>query len=98
MPSILIPPDTPPPLPSSAKDDGQLALWNSPDLPDVELTPHILIQLEDDIERARMREAYWISAVVHLALVIFLFMSPHMFPGIKGVVLLSPRTSCATSS
>ena len=91
MPSILIPPDTPPPLPSSPKDDGQLALWNSPDLPDVELTPHILIQLEDDIERARMREAYWISAVVHLALVIFLFMSPKMFPGIQGVVLISPQ-------
>src|SRR5271165_2450902 len=91
MPSILIPPDTPPPLPSSSKDDGQLALWNSSDLQDIELTPHILIQLQDDIERARMREAYWISAVVHLALVIFLFMSPQMFPGIKGVVLLSPQ-------
>ncbi len=91
MPSILIPPDTPPPLPSSPKDDGQLALWNSPDLPDVELTPHILIQLEDDIERARMREAYWISAVVHLALVIFLFMSPKMFPDIQGQLLISPQ-------
>ncbi len=54
------------------------------DLPDVELTPHILIQLEDDIERSRMREAYWISVVVHLALVIFLFMSPKMFPDIQG--------------
>src|SRR3974390_997471 len=91
MASILIPPDTPPPLPSVSKDDGQLALWNTADIPDVELTPHILIQLQDDIERARMREAYWISAVVHLGLVIFLFMSPHMFPGIKGVVLLSPQ-------
>ena len=91
MPSILIPPDTPPPLPSNLKDDSQPALWNSSDLQDIELTPHILIQLQDDIERARMREAYWISAVVHLALVIFLFMSPQMFPGIKGVVLLSPQ-------
>ena len=90
MPSILIPPDTPTPIPSSPKDEGQLALWNSADLPDPELTPHILIQLEDDIERSRMREAFWISVVVHLALVIFLFMSPKMFPGIKGVALLSP--------
>src|SRR3974390_1570153 len=91
MPSILIPPDSSPPLPSHSKDDGQLALWNSSNLQDIDLTPHILIQLQDDIERARMREAYWISAVVHLGLVIFLFMSPHMFPGIKGVVLLSPQ-------
>src|SRR5271166_3218738 len=88
MSSILIPPDTPPPLPS-AKEDGQLALWSS-DLPDIDLTPHILIQLQDDIERSQVREAYWISVVVHMALVIFLVMSPKVFPGIKGVVLLSP--------
>src|SRR5271167_72624 len=91
MPSILIPSDTPPPLPSNSKDEGQLALWSGSELSDIDLTPHILIQLQDDIERARMREAYWISAVVHLALVIFLFMSPKMFPGIRGVVLISPQ-------
>src|SRR5271167_4592234 len=91
MPSILIPPDTPPQLPSNPKDDGQLALWGGSDVPDVDLTPHILIQLQDDIERSRMREAFWISVVVHMALVIFLVMSPKMFPGIKGVVLLSPQ-------
>ena len=90
MSSILIPPDTPPPLPSNAKEDGQLALWGSSDPPDIDLTPHILIQLQDDIERSQVREAYWISVVVHMALVIFLVMSPKVFPGIKGVVLLSP--------
>src|SRR5271165_1668313 len=91
MPSILIPPDTPPPPPFNSKEDGQLALWSSSDLPDIDLTPHILIQLQDDIERSRMREASWISVVVHMAVVILLVMSPKIFPGIKGVVLISPE-------
>jgi len=89
MPSILIPPDTPAP-PSTPKDEGQFALWANAELNESDLTPHVLIQLEDDIERSRMREAFWISVVVHMALVIFLLMSPKMFPGIKGVMLLSP--------
>jgi TonB family protein len=88
MPSILIPPDTPTPLPP--KEEGQFAQWASAELNESDLTPHILIQLEDDVERSRMREAFWISVIVHLALVIFLVMSPKMFPGIKGVALLSP--------
>ena len=88
MPSILIPPDTPTPLPP--KEEGQFSLWASAELNESDLTPHILIQLQDDIERSRMREAFWISVVVHMAIVIFLVMSPKMFPGIKGVMLLSP--------
>ena len=90
MPSILIPPDTPTPLPSNSKDNGQFALWAGAELNESDLTPHILIQLEDDIERSRMREAFWISVVVHMAIVIFLVMTPKIFPGVKGVVLLSP--------
>jgi TonB family protein len=50
----------------------------------------VLIQLEDELELSRTREAFWISVVVHMALVIFLFMSPKIFPGTKGIVLLSP--------
>jgi len=88
MPSILIPPDTPTPPPPQA--EGQFALWAAAELNESDLTPHILIQLQDDIERSRMREAFWISVVVHMALVIFLVMTPKIFPGVKGVVLLSP--------
>ena len=62
----------------------------APSLTTSDLTPTSLIQLEDDIERSRMREAFWISVVVHMVVVIFLFMTPKMFPGVKGVVLLSP--------
>src|SRR5271166_5965836 len=90
MPSILIPPDTPTPPSPKAKEPSQFELWASAELNESDLTPHILIQLEDDIERSRMREAFWISVVVHMAIVIFLVMTPKMFPGVKGVVLLSP--------
>ncbi len=34
--------------------------------------PHLLIQLQDDLERSRRREAAWISIVVHLVLVILI--------------------------
>src|SRR5271166_2068975 len=90
MPSILIPPDKPTPLRSDPEEDRQLALWANNGSLDVALLPHLLLQLEDDLERSLLREAYWISVVVHIALVIFLLMSPKMFPGIKGVTLLSP--------
>jgi TonB family protein len=87
MASILTPPDRPTPLPP--REDGQLALWEGGTLLDAELTPHLLIQLEDDLERSRMREAAWISVVVHLMVVIFLLMSPKLFPAM-GVVLTTP--------
>ncbi len=57
-----------------ARDGGEL-----------DLTPHLLMQLEDDLERSRMREAFWISVVVHLMVVILLALSPKIFPGMKGV-------------
>jgi TonB family protein len=53
------------------------------------LVPHILIQLEDDLERQHRREAAWISVAVHLFAVIFLLLSPKIF-GFKSVVLVSP--------
>src|SRR5580704_4652997 len=90
MASILIPPDTPAPVPPS--EDRQLALWEAAHGGDLDLTPHMLLQLEDDLERSRMREAFWISVVVHLMVVILLAMSPKIFPGMmKGVVLTTPE-------
>lgn len=90
MASILIPPDTPSPLPPS--EDRQLALWEAAHGGELDLTPHMLLQLEDDLERSRMREAFWISVVVHLMVVILLAMSPKIFPAMmKGVVLTTPE-------
>src|SRR5271170_6591724 len=34
--------------------------------------PHLLIQLQDDLSRARKREAAWLSVILHLLVVILL--------------------------
>ncbi len=84
MASILIPPDTPTQLPT--KEEQQLALWADSGPPGLDLTPHLLLKMEDELERARMREAFWISVVVHLFVVIFLGLSPKIF-GYKPIDL-----------
>ena len=90
MASILTPSETPQPLPPS--EDGRLASWRPASDGELDLTPHMLLQLEDDLERARMREAFWISVVVHLMVVILLAMSPKIFPALmKGYVLTTPE-------
>ncbi len=90
MASILNTPDTPTPVPPS--EDRQLALWEAAHGGDLDLTPHMLLQLEDDLERSRMREAFWISVVVHLMVVIILAMSPKLFPAMmNGVTLTTPE-------
>lgn len=38
--------------------------------------PHLLIQLQDDLERSRWREAIWISIIVHLVLTFALWNLP----------------------
>jgi TonB family protein len=54
------------------------------------LIPHVLLQLEDDLERSHRREAAWISVAVHLFAVMFLLFSPKLFPGLRGVVIANP--------
>ena len=89
MASLLTPPNPPTPLPP--QEDGQLALWEGSGFLALDLTPHLLIQLEDDLERSRMREAFWISVVVHLMVVILLVFSPKIVSGmLKGVELNTP--------
>jgi len=38
--------------------------------------PALLIQLQDDLSRSRKREAFWISVVVHMVVVLLIFNSP----------------------
>ena len=90
MPSILVPKDTPDPPPSKPEEQGQFELWDVAELEATDLTPHVLIQMQDDLERSRIREAFWISVVVHMLVVILIVLSPKLFPGSKTVVLLSP--------
>src|ERR1035437_2651298 len=84
MASILIPPDRSAELPT--EEEQQLAMWADEVPAGLDLTPHLLLQLEDDLERSRLREAFWISVVVHLMVVILIAMSPKIF-GYKGIDL-----------
>jgi TonB family protein len=53
------------------------------------LIPHVLLQLEDDLERSHRREAAWISVAVHIFALIFLLLSPKIF-GYQRVILANP--------
>src|SRR6476660_8767662 len=55
--------------------------------------PALLVQLQDDLSRSRQREAFWISVVVHLILVIVVVNSPKFekyFPK-RAVMVVSPN-------
>jgi TonB family protein len=54
--------------------------------------PALLIQLQDDLSRARRREALWMSVIVHLTLVILIMNSDrfvNLFPH-RNVIVMSP--------
>jgi TonB family protein len=55
--------------------------------------PALLIQLQDDLSRSRQREAFWISVVVHLAIVILVVNSARL-EGLmhrRSVILINPQ-------
>jgi outer membrane biosynthesis protein TonB len=45
---------------------------------DPEDVPHLLIQLQDDLSRARKREALWLSVILHLFVIILLWNLPKL--------------------
>jgi TonB family protein len=51
--------------------------------------PHLLIQLQDDLQRSRKREAAWISVIVHLLMFIILIYLPWIEKNVwhRGVVI-----------
>lgn len=51
----------------------------------VEYVPVLLTQLQDDLARSRLREAFWISVVLHLVLVIAIVLAPKYIPGYKTI-------------
>jgi len=57
--------------------------------------PALLIQLQDDLSQARRREAFWISVVVHLIVVLLLWNSPKLAGLLprQTVVAVSPSLS-----
>lgn len=98
MQTTEIPPKgpTPPPrLPPRPSANGQVRPAPSPpitgSLDIVETTPALFLQLQDQITRSRMREAFWISVVVHLFMVIFLVNSPRLMNRGRPVAVISAR-------
>src|ERR1035438_2870206 len=88
MSSIVSPPKTP--IGTTPRDARQAALRDVANSGGDILVPHILLRLEDDLERAHMREAFLISVAVHLFAIIFLAMSPKIF-GFRPIQLASPE-------
>jgi TonB family protein len=69
----------PPRDPQPARPSAQRAGGGSPQTRDIYFraahtyeAPALLVQLQDDLTRSRRREAFWISLVFHLALIILL--------------------------
>lgn len=81
MAIIQIPPEPPrfTPLPPELGEE------HNPRPEYVEYEPVILAQLQDDLSRSRLREAFWISVVFHLVVVIGLALAPKYWPGYKPV-------------
>src|SRR5581483_5273872 len=52
---------------------------NSP-FPEEAFTPVVLMELRDELARARIREAAWLSVVAHLVVAILLALSPKLIP------------------
>jgi len=83
-----------PPPPATRPEASELydaARWETAyrEMHDV---PALLIQLQDDLARARKREAFWISVIVHLAMVIVIVNSDRLlrlFPR-RSVIMVSP--------
>src|SRR5258708_26731871 len=95
MPATEIP-RSPAPAPPSATPPGSdlydAGGWESAytEMHDV---PALLIQLQDDLSRSRQREAFWISVVVHLAIVILVVNSARLerLMHRRSVILVSPQ-------
>ena len=94
MSTTQIPPRNPVPPPPRA-ESGDLydaQGWESV-YREMHQAPALLIQLQDDLSRSRQREAFWISVVVHLILVIVVVNSPKFekyFPK-RAVMVVSPN-------
>ena len=81
---------------SGAKSEGgdlyDARYWESAYREIVE-APALLLQLQDELAQARRREAFWISVVVHLIVVLLLWNSQKLagFMPRRAVVVAEPR-------
>ena len=81
MSTTQIPPRTPPPAaPPPHRSDGSdlfdARRWESA-YRQMHQAPVLLVQLQDELDRSRRREAFWLSVIVHLVMVILIVNSPN---------------------
>ncbi len=97
MPTTEIPPkpavsSPPTATPSHSADLYDAEGWESAfrELHDV---PELLVQLQDELSRSRQREAFWISVVVHLTLIILVVNGPRIerYLPRRAVIAVSPN-------
>ncbi len=96
MPITQIPfqdPVAPPEKPQAE----QLGLYDSQgwetayrDLDDDARVPHLLIQLQDDLERSRRREAIYISIIVHVTVILLLYFGKYLPHPVVAVKMCEP--------
>src|SRR5579872_191256 len=97
MSTTQIPPvgptsSAPPPRKPGGEDLYDARYWESA-YRDAFEAPTLVLQLQDDLTQARRREAFWISVVVHLAVVLLLLNSQRiagLFPG-RPVIAVRPQ-------
>jgi outer membrane biosynthesis protein TonB len=99
MSTTQIPPtnpasSTPPARTSEGGDLYDARYWESA-YREMAEAPAILLQLQDELAQARRREAFWISVVVHLIVVLVLWNSPKLgllWPR-RAVIVASPESN-----
>jgi TonB family protein len=94
MSTTQIPPASAPSPPENQRPGRELydaRYWESA-YRDIDEPPALLLQLQDDLTRARRREAFWISVVVHLIVVLLIVHSDkiaRLLP--RQTVAIQPR-------
>jgi len=98
MSTTQIPPRNPLPAPPVTRGSGGEELldaryWESIYLED-HSTPRLLIQLQDDLARSRRREAFWISVVVHMIVILAIVNSDRLIRLLpqRAVIVAVPAT------
>ena len=96
MSTTQIPPANPAP-PTRRPEGGELydgRYWESA-YREINEAPTLLIKLQDDLTQARRREAFWISVVVHLIVVLLIVNSQKLagFMPRRAVVVMSPESN-----
>jgi TonB family protein len=57
--------------------------------------PVLLVQMQDELARARKREAFWISVIFHIVAIFAIAIAPKYFPDRKAILVATPEQMIA---